>query len=265
MHAIHRNHYRIRFAEENGDIMRAEELRHAAFIENRPGARPRTDGLDRDAFDDVYRHLLIEDEISGTLVACFRLLPLRSGEDIGRSYTARFYDLSALQAYPASVIEMGRFCMRPGWRDPAILRLAWGAVANVVDACDAGLLFGCSSFTGASHDTHAAALDLLAARYRAPPHWMPGIKAPQVVTFADRAHHHQGDPRDAFAALPPLLRSYPGLGGWVSNHAVIDTDLDTLHVFTGLEIDRIPPHRARRLRDVLPPMPPLLAELAHSA
>ncbi len=272
MHAIHRSHYRIRFAEDHADIMRAQELRHVAFIENRPGARPRPDGLDRDAFDDMCRHLLIEDEVSGMLVACFRLLPLRCGEDIGRSYTAQFYDLSALRAYPAPVIEMGRFCMRPGWRDPAILRLAWGAVANVVDACDAGLLFGCSSFTGASHDTHAAALDLLAARYSAPPHWMPGIKAPRVVSFADiaradRAHHHEGDPRDAFAALPPLLRSYLGLGGWVSDHAVIDTDLDTLHVFTGLEIDRIPPRRARRLRDVLPPMPmpPLLAELVHSA
>lgn len=267
MHAIHRSHYRIRFAEDHADIVRAQELRHAAFIENRPGAQPRPDGLDRDTFDDVCRHLLIEDEASGTLVACFRLLPLRSGEEIGRSYTAQFYDLSALRAYGAPVIEMGRFCMRPGWRDPAILRLAWGAVANVVDESDAGLLFGCSSFEGASYEAHAAALDLLAARHLAPAHWMPAIKAPRVVSFADRgradrARHHEGDSREAFAALPPLLRSYLGLGGWVSGHAVIDTDLDTLHVFTGLEIDRIPPQRARRLREVLSdaPLSPVLAE-----
>jgi len=261
MHAIHRSHYRIRFAEDHADLVRAQELRHVAFIANRPGARPRPDGLDRDAFDDMCRHLLIEDEVSGTLVACFRLLPLHCGEEIGRSYTAQFYDLSALRNYGAPVIEMGRFCTRPGWRDPAILRLAWGAVANVVDEYDAGLLFGCSSFTGASHAAHAAALDLLAARYQAPAHWMPGIKAPRIVSFAERARHHEGDPREAFAALPPLLRSYLGLGGRVSDHAVIDTDLDTLHVFTGLEIDRIPPRRARRLRELLPdtPLSPVLA------
>ena len=276
MHAIHRSHYRIRFAEDHADIVRAQELRHVAFIENRPGARPRPDGLDRDAFDDVCRHLLIEDEVSGTLVACFRLLPLSCGEEIGRSYTAQFYDLSALRSYGAPVIEMGRFCTRPGWRDPTILRLAWGAVANVVDEYDAGLLFGCSSFTGSSYAAHAAALDRLAARHLAPAHWMPGIKAPRVVSFADRAcadraradraRHHEGDSREAFAALPPLLRSYLGLGGWVSDHAVIDTDLDTLHVFTGLEIDRIPPQRARRLREVLPdtPLPPALAEVTSS-
>jgi hypothetical protein len=38
------------------------------------------------------------------------------------------------------------------------------------------------------------------------------------------------------------------LGGWVSDHAVIDPDLDTLHVFTAVEVARIPPARARALR-----------------
>ena len=38
------------------------------------------------------------------------------------------------------------------------------------------------------------------------------------------------------------------MGGWVSDHAVIDRDLDTLHVFTGLAIAAIPPHRAAALR-----------------
>jgi hypothetical protein len=38
------------------------------------------------------------------------------------------------------------------------------------------------------------------------------------------------------------------MGGWVSDHAVVDADLDTLHVFTGLEIRAVPPGRARLLR-----------------
>ena len=48
--------------------------------------------------------------------------------------------------------------------------------------------------------------------------------------------------------LPPLLRTYLAMGGWVSDHAVIDRDLDTLHVFTAVEVARIPPARARALR-----------------
>ena len=54
----------------------------------------------------------------------------------------------------------------------------------------------------------------------------------------------------AMAAMPPLLRTYLLMGGWVSNHAVVDHQLDTLHVFTGLEIRAIPPARARLLRAV---------------
>lgn len=56
------------------------------------------------------------------------------------------------------------------------------------------------------------------------------------------------DPRAAMAALPPLLRTYLAMGGQVSDHAVIDRDLDTLHVFTAVEVDRVPPARARALR-----------------
>jgi len=45
-----------------------------------------------------------------------------------------------------------------------------------------------------------------------------------------------------------LLRSYLAMGGWVSDHAVIDAQMDTLHVLTAVEIATIPPARARILR-----------------
>ncbi len=48
--------------------------------------------------------------------------------------------------------------------------------------------------------------------------------------------------------MPPLLRTYLLMGGWVSDHAVVDSHMNTLHVFTGLEINAIPPARKRLLR-----------------
>jgi putative hemolysin len=59
------------------------------------------------------------------------------------------------------------------------------------------------------------------------------------------------DRRAALAALPPLLRTYLSMGGWVSDHAVVDRALDTLHVFTCVEVDRVPPARAASLRAVV--------------
>ena len=47
--------------------------------------------------------------------------------------------------------------------------------------------------------------------------------------------------------MPPLLRAYLLMGGWVSDHAVIDNKLNTLHVFTGLEVSKIPAAKKRFL------------------
>ena len=91
---------------------------------------------------------------------------------------------------------------------------------------------------------------MLRERHLAPRRWLPRVKAPQVFRFARVLRLRQSDPRAAMAAMPPLLRSYLAMGGWVSDHAVVDAQLGTLHVFTGLEIRAIPPARAKLLRAV---------------
>jgi L-ornithine Nalpha-acyltransferase len=69
-----------------------------------------------------------------------------------------------------------------------------------------------------------------------------------VFRFARRIDGAGPDPRRAALSMPPLLRTYLAMGGWVSDHAVVDRALNTLHVFTALEIAAIPPARARALR-----------------
>ena len=78
--------------------------------------------------------------------------------------------------------------------------------------------------------------------------WLPRVKAPQVFRFAQALAARQPDARRALLTMPPLLRTYLLMGGWISDHAVIDRQMDTLHVFTGVEIAAIPPARARALR-----------------
>lgn len=243
-----RSCYRARTATTPADIEAAQRLRYFAFIAE-TGAAPRADGRDADAFDDICQHILIENVATGALVATFRLLPLTSGEDIAQSYSAQYYDLDALTAYDKPMVEMGRFCLAPGITDPDILRVAWGAVTAFVDREEVGLLFGCSSFQGTDTKAYADAFAMLRDRHIAPRRWLPRIKAPNVFRFAQRLRRTP-DRKRALKTMPPLLRSYLTMGGWVSDHAVVDTDLNTLHVFTGLEIRAIPPARARALRAV---------------
>ncbi|MCI2398733.1 GNAT family N-acetyltransferase [Aliiroseovarius subalbicans] len=247
MPAFTKGRYSARLAVGQADVEAAQALRHRCFVApNGAGDAP---GLDVDDFDPLCLHMLVEDRASGRLVCCFRLLPLSSGRDIAESYSAQHYDLSALAGFSGPMAEMGRFCIAPETRDPDIPRVAWGALTRFVDGEGIEMLFGCSSFAGTQAQTHRDAFALLGARHLAPTRWRPTTKAPKVVRFADKPSGPD-NPKRAIQCLPPLLRTYLLMGGWVSDHAVIDDELNTMHVFTGLEIAAVPPTRARLLRAV---------------
>lgn len=243
--------FSARWAETAADVEAAQALRFKSFIEGRETAThgARAKGLDVDAFDSICKHLLVEDTKSGALVCCFRLLPLNSGAEISKSYSAQYYDLSNLADYEGPMVEMGRFCIHPDMRgDADLLRIAWSAMTEYVENNNVDLLFGCSSFEGTQADQYMDAFALLKERHLAPKRWLPRVKAPSVFRFAKRLRLKKPNLKSAMKGMPPLLRTYLVMGGWVSDHAVVDRDLNTLHVFTGLEIKSVPPARARLLR-----------------
>jgi putative hemolysin len=245
MLTLTRGRYGARLAASEADIVAAQRLRWRAFRAD--AGRP--EGLDADGFDADCAHMLVEDLRDGRLVCCFRLMHLPSGAEIGQSYSAQFYELSGLSAYHAPMVEMGRFCIDPDRHDPDILRVAWAAMTGFVDAQGVQMLFGCSSFHGTEAQAYLDAFALLRERHLAPRRWLPRVKAPSVFRFG-KLRLGKPDLKRATAEMPPLLRTYLMMGGWVSDHAVIDRDLGTLHVFTGLEIAAVPAGRARLLRQL---------------
>lgn len=235
---LQKGRYLARVALGSADLAAALALRGLCFG---------TAGTsDTDRFDALCTHVLVKDTHANSLVCCFRVLPLATGPDILRSYSAQFYDLTALTQFQGPLLEIGRFCLHPAQHDPDILRVAWGALTQWVDAKGVRLLFGCSSFPGDDAARHMAAFQLLHRKHRAPAQWNPQTKAPEVFAFATTTQTSICAPQ----ALPPLLRTYLMMGGWVSDHAVFDRQMHSMHVFTGVEIAAIPPARARLLRAV---------------
>lgn len=243
MVSLLRGRYRARMAETAEDVRAAQGLRQRTF-------RGIEGGLDEDRFDPLCTHFLVEEGATGRLVCCFRLLPLRHGGEIERSYSAQFYELSNLADYSGPMVEMGRFCIDPEEVNADILRVAWAAMTAYVDRHGVELLFGCSSFKGTEAEAYMDAFALLKERHIAPKRWLPRVKAPRVFRFASRLRVRKPNLKLAMKGMPPLLRTYLVMGGWVSDHAVIDDDLKTLHVFTGLEIKGVPESRKRLLRAV---------------
>ena len=232
-----------RLAEGAADMGRVMAFRRAAF--------PRAAGMEEDAQDALSAYVMVEGPVNGALgmLAYFRVMLFGWGAGLDQGYAARFYDVAPLSGYAKPIAEMGRFCVAGGGVHPDVLRLAWGAMTRVVDEGQTGLILGCSSFRGADWTRHQAGLSLLAEGFIGPADHLPGRKAAEVVEYPSLAGPVT-DRRAALSGLPPLLRTYLGMGGWVSDHAVVDRELDTLHVFTCVEVDRVPPARAASLRAV---------------
>jgi len=237
MQSLERGRYLVRYAQNEADITASQALRKLAFADA-------AKGLEIDSYDAHCEHVLVEEIETGKLVAAYRLMQV-TGATIDQSYSAQYYDLNALRRFDGPLLELGRFCIHPDHIDPEILRVAWALMTRIVDGQGITMLFGCSSFAGCDAAPYIEAFSMLKARHMAPNQWRPMIKSPEVVNFRNAPA-----PTNILRKIPPLLRTYLAMGGWVSDHAVVDRDMNTLHVFVGVEIAAIPEARKRLLRAV---------------
>ena len=222
--------YRARLAVGPPDVARVQALRSLAF--RRSGQN------DADPYDIRADHLLVE-TLAGEVLASFRIAVFDAGDDLRQSYAAQFYDLTRFAAQPGRKAEVGRFCLHPMAQDPDLVRLCWAALAQLALGQGVDHLFGCTSLPGADPQIHAPALAWLAQTALGPAALRPqplGGALAMAVSGADAK------------GVPPLLRFYLTLGGWVADHAQIDRDLNTVHVFTALTLSDLTPARAKRLR-----------------
>ncbi|MEE2773897.1 MAG: GNAT family N-acyltransferase [Pseudomonadota bacterium] len=216
------------------DVIMAQRFRSEVF---RGSAKKR----DFDAFDDVCKHVLIRDKQKDNKLVCvFRVLILNSGLEIEESYSAQHYNLDNLKKISGPILELGRFCVCPEYPSGNVIRLAWSLLAKLVLTNKVCFLFGCSSFKGTDEKDYLESFRLLNQKHLAPKDFNPFVKSKNVYYFSKKLEPYALDLKSAKKNLPPLLRYYLSLGGWVSDHAVKDTDLDTIHVFTGLNVWKIP-------------------------
>ena len=235
--------YCARFALSKDDLLAAQELRYRCFnLSN-------DKGLDVDEFDSICRHVLVENLENGKLICCYRIMSFTDGKDITRSYSSRFYDLGSIENFPKPMIEVGRFCIDPVTTDHEVVLAAWAALTQLVDENGIEFLFGCSSFEGIDKEKYLHCFAFLREKHIAPEHWLPRVKAAQVISYS-KANCCKVNKKKALLNMPPLLKSYLSMGAWVSDHAVIDYSMKTLHLFTGVEVSKIPSRRKQFLRNL---------------
>ena len=99
-------------------------------------------------------------------------------------------------------------------------------------------MFGCASLPGTDLDALAPALSFLHHNHLAPPWLCPRALAHRRVPM-DRLDPGGIDLRAALAELPPLVKGYLRLGGFVGSGAVLDTQFNTTDVCIVVKTDLI--------------------------
>ena len=223
--------YRIEFGQSEADRLKAQKFRQKVF-------RVSEDGLDEDKYDSISEHCLIFDKKSNDkLVLVFRSRTFSSMEDILYSYPAQYYDLTKLSALRIRPLEIGRLCVDPHTSDPFLLLVAFKYLRSIVSSRQVDFIFGCTSFAGADNPQHLAALNSLEKNQIASSKFLIKKKSSSVLDIKKKFIAAQEN-RKSRSFLPPLLKFYLSLGERVSDHAVIDKDLDTLHIFTYVDLKR---------------------------
>lgn len=249
----------VRLAETIADIDAAQALRYRVFYEEMgawPSAEMARQQRDFDSFDGVCDHLLVCDHARGsgaeTVVGTYRLIRRSAAARHGSFYSAGEYDIAAILASPGEVLELGRSCVDAAARNRPTMQLLWRGIAAYVFHHEIALMFGCASLPGIDPDALAVPLSYLYHHHLAPPELRPRA-LPQRYIDMRRLDPGALDPARALADLPPLIKGYLRLGGFVGDGAVIDRQFNTTDVCvvvkTDLVTDKYYRHYERQARD----------------
>ncbi len=249
----------VRIAATQAEIDASLALRYRIFFEEMgaiPDAATAASRRDRDEFDDYADHLLVIDHEIGSgpesVVGTYRLLQSAGAAAVGRFYSADEYDISTILAFPGQVLELGRSCVDARYRGRAVMQLLWRGIAAYIFHNNIDLMFGCASLPGTNPEKLATELSYLYEHHLAPPALRPRAKADRYVEMR-RVPVHSFDPRRVNQTLPPLIKGYLRIGGYIGDGAVVDTQFNTTDVAiivkTDLVTDKYYRHYERQSRD----------------
>jgi L-ornithine Nalpha-acyltransferase len=235
----------VRLAASDEDIDAVQALRYRIFYETM-GAQP-LPGMARrrrdcDPFDEMCDHLMVLDHTRGhgadAVVGTYRLIRREAARRYGRFYSAAEYDISRLVTYPGPVLELGRSCVDPAYRARAVMPLLWNGIATYVFHYEIELMFGCASLPGIDPDQLAVPLSYLYHHHLAPPELRTRALSERYVDMR-RLDPGDFDPERTLSLLPPLIKGYLRLGGFVGDGAVIDHQFNTTDVCVVVKTDLV--------------------------
>ncbi|MBI1395715.1 MAG: GNAT family N-acetyltransferase [Betaproteobacteria bacterium] len=228
----------VGLARTDGEIREAQKLRWQIFAEEL-GARLSTPepGVDCDMYDSFCEHLVVRDEDSGAVVGTYRILSGEQARRLGGFYSDEEFDLTRLQYLRDRMVEVGRSCVHPGYRNGTIIALLWSGIAQYMTTHGYEYLIGCASISMADGGHGAASIynrlrhnSLSPIEYRA---------FPRCPLPLERLNGGLATP------VPPLIKGYTRCGAYVCGEPAWDPDFNTADLLMLMPLSRLDSRYAR--------------------
>jgi len=242
---IHVGNLVARLANTTEEIEAAQSLRYRVFYEEMsaiPSPEVTAARRDFDRFDEICDHLLVIDtkrsDLPGGVVGTYRVLRSTVAEQNGGFYTSDEYEIGRLISGQGDTLELGRSCVEEEYRNRPTMQLLWQSIAAYIFHYDIAIMFGCASMPGTDPEALALPLSYLYHYHLAPPALRPVALKERYVDMR-LLPEDQIDQRQALAELPPLIKGYLRLGGFVGDGAVVDHQFNTTDVSIIVKTDLV--------------------------
>lgn len=237
-HARQSHRLSLHLARSSSEVREAQRLRYKVFAEEMGARIPSPESaVDSDIFDPYCEHLLVRAGETGEVVGTYRILTSAQARRIGGFYSEEEFDLTRLSPLRDRLIEVGRSCVHPAYRNGATIALLWTGLTRFIRSGHHEYVIGCAS-VGMADGGHAAASlynsvsqsALSTIEYRVFP------RCPLPLQALDQ--HRE-------IAVPPLIKGYLRLGAYVCGEPAWDPDFNTADLLMLLPFSKLNERYAR--------------------
>ncbi len=240
----------VRLARNDADIEAAQALRYRVFYDEmsaQPSLAMKRTKRDFDSMDPFCDHLLVIDHAKPAgqnVVGTYRLIRRSMADQHGSFYSAAEYNIDALIDYPGEILELGRSCIDEPYRNANTMFLLWRGIADYINHHQIQLMFGCASLPGTDPDKLRLMLSYLYYFHLAPPA-LRTVALPSRYVDMRLIEPQDIDIKQALGELPPLVKGYLRVGGFVGDGAVVDRQWGSTDVCVIVKSDLIAKKYAR--------------------
>jgi len=240
----------VSLARDAGELEAVQRLRYQVFTEDMGAVFPaHAQGLDQDAFDQWCEHVIVRESTEGRIVGTYRILTPEQARRAGRYYTESEFDIGALDPIRSGLVEVGRSCVHPDYRQGAAIMLLWSGVAEVLRRGAYRYVLGCASVSLRDDGAQAAEVWRQVASH------LQDSPCPRVRPI----HRYPVERLDRSlpAKVPPLIKGYLKLGARVCGEPAWDPDFNTADLPVLLDVCHMDARYKRHLQlEYTPRLPP---------